>query len=130
MKINTKEFIFTFSRSSGAGGQNVNKVNTKATLAWDIDHSTSIGEGVRKRFKDKFSHLITDEGLVKISSQRFRNQPQNIADCINKLYEYLTQVITPPKKRIATKPSKATIAKRIKIKKNKSEIKKSRKKII
>ena len=130
MKINTKEFIFTFSRSSGAGGQNVNKVNTKATLAWDITHSASIGEGVKKRFFEKFSHLITDEGLLKISSQRFRNQPQNIADCINKLYELLSQVITPPKKRIATKPSKASIAKRIKTKKNKSEIKQNRKKII
>jgi ribosome-associated protein len=129
MKVSEKELEFSFSRSSGAGGQNVNKVNTKVTLIWDISASKSIGLYIRKRFEEKFSGFITNSGLVKIISQRYRTQPRNISDCIEKLHHMLSQVAQPQKKRIDTKPTKGSIKRRITGKKNKSDIKKTRRKV-
>jgi len=129
LKIPIKEFDFSFSRSSGAGGQNVNKLNTKATLIWDMEKSESLNEKVKERFRKKFSRYLTIEGLCKVSSQRFRNQAKNISDCIRKLEEMIETVATDPKKRIKTKPSKSSIAKRISQKKLKGEKKETRKKI-
>jgi ribosome-associated protein len=129
MQIPSTELMFTFSRASGAGGQNVNKVNSKATLAWDIRNTTCIADSVKFRFMQKFSNYINEEGLVKITSQRFRDQPQNIADCIEKLHALLKQVMNPPVKRVKTKPTKTSIEKRIKIKKISSQIKKNRQRI-
>lgn len=129
MKIPNSEFDFTFSRSSGAGGQNVNKLNTKATLSWDIDESTAIGPAVKKRFKEKFSRFITVEGKVKIVGQRFRTQTLNIQDCIDKLHEMLEQVAKAPRKRIATKPTKSSQKKRVDSKKKDAQTKKNRQKV-
>lgn len=129
MKIPNSEFDFTFSRSSGAGGQNVNKVNTKATLSWNIDESKAISPAVKKRFKVKFSRFITTEGKVKIVGQRFRTQSQNIQDCIEKLHEMLEQVAKAPRKRIATKPTRSSQIKRVDSKKKNSQTKKYRKKV-
>jgi len=129
MKIPPKELDFTFSRSSGAGGQNVNKLNTKVTLTWNFTKSEALSERVKKRFQAKYSRYLTAEGLYKITSQRFRNQSRNIADCINKLEEMIEEVCVEPKRRIKTKPTKGSIAKRISDKKNKGERKQTRKKI-
>ena len=129
MQIPSTELFFTFSRASGAGGQNVNKVNSKATLAWDIRNSPSIADSVRFRFMQKFSSYINEEGMVKITSQRFRDQPQNIVDCIEKLHALLKQVINPPIKRVKTKPTKTSVEKRIKLKKISSQIKKNRQRV-
>jgi ribosome-associated protein len=129
MKIPNTELQFTFSRSSGAGGQNINKVNTKVTMIWEIEKTKSISSFVKKRFIEKFSTYINQDGVVKIVSQRYRNQPRNISDCIEKLHVMLEEVAKPPKKRIDTKPTKGSIKKRITSKKNKADIKKNRKKV-
>jgi ribosome-associated protein len=129
MKIDSSEFVFQFARSSGPGGQNVNKVNTKVTLSWNIDESNSISHFVKKRFVSEFTRFITSEGLVKITSQKYRVQSRNIADCIMKLHELLKEVEKPPKRRVATKPTRASVKKRIQNKKFKSDIKKTRQKV-
>ncbi|MCO4793686.1 MAG: aminoacyl-tRNA hydrolase [Bacteriovoracaceae bacterium] len=129
MKIPIAEFDFSFSRSSGAGGQNVNKVNTKVTLAWNIKKSKSISEAQKKRFVEKYKRFIKAEGIVKIISQRFRNQSRNIADCTEKLHAMLESISKPTKKRVNTKPPKSSKLKRLDNKKNKSDIKKSRQKV-
>ena len=124
-KIPVSEFKFSFSRSSGAGGQNVNKLNTKVTLFWDIESSPSCSAGVKKRFTDKYKRLII-ESTVVIKSQRFRAQSKNIDDCVDKLHELLASVEFAPKTRRPTKPTKGSVRKRLENKKNHSEKKKSR----
>lgn len=125
LNINDAEFKFTFSRSSGAGGQNINKVNTKATLIWDMENSPSISSFVKDRFKAKYKRFITD-GLVIINSQKYRSQAQNIDDCKTKLQEYLSSVEFPPKPRKKTKPTKSSVKKRLETKKKNSLTKKLR----
>ncbi len=110
-KIPESELKFTFSRSSGAGGQNVNKVNTKATLSWDINESMIYSEAHKERFKKKYARLMVGS-IVVIHSQKYRSQPKNIEDCKEKLHSYLSLVERPPKKRLETKPTKASIKKR------------------
>ncbi len=130
IKIPTREFKFTYSRSSGAGGQNVNKVNSKVTLKWDIKNSKSCSEVIKNRFIKKFPKRISTDNMIIITSQRFREQTRNVADCIEKIHLLLKVVSKRVKKRVATGPTKSSIEKRIKTKKNRSQLKKDRQKKI
>lgn len=105
LRIPLREFDFQFARSSGPGGQNVNKVNSKATLRWLVGENTSLPEGVRERFVQRYRHRLTKEGELLISSQRFRDRGRNVADCLNKLRQLVADVADAPKKRKPTKPS-------------------------
>ena len=127
-KLPIKEFDFQFSRSSGAGGQNVNKVNTKVTLRWNILKTKAINNGVRERFIAKFKRRINEEGEVMVISQRYRDQGRNVADAIAKLEAMISEVWQAPKKRKATKPTKASVEKRLKTKRSHSEKKRLRQK--
>ena len=110
--IPQSELQFSFSRSSGAGGQNVNKVNTKATLSWDMDNSPSCFDQVKKRFHQKYKRFVVN-GMVVIHSQKHRSQKRNIDDCVEKLHELLLSVEFAPKKRRATKPTKGSVKRRL-----------------
>ncbi len=127
MKVPESEYSFSYSRSAGAGGQNINKLNTKVTLIWNINE-TSLNSRVLERFRNSFGQFITNDGVFKVTSQRYRTQSKNKKDCLEKLKEMLNSVRSEPKKRKKTKPKKAAIEKRLKDKKSKSDIKKSRKK--
>lgn len=121
------EFSFTFSRSGGAGGQNVNKVNSKVVLEWNLLLSESISASVKERFLAKYKGHVNDEGVVQVTSQKHRSQKSNIDDCIHKLNEMLTSVLIPPKVRRPTKPKRSAILKRLSTKKKDSEKKRMRK---
>jgi ribosome-associated protein len=121
------EFSFSFSRSGGAGGQNVNKVNSKAVLEWDITKSDSVSYALKERFRAKFKGFIVEGGIVQITGQRYRSQKDNIDDCIKKLHEMLEEVFAPPKVRKATKPKRSAVLKRLGTKKIDSEKKRMRK---
>jgi len=124
-KIPYSEYKFTFSRSSGAGGQNVNKLNTKATLTWDMHASENCPIGTKKRFEQKYQQYIVGNKVV-ITSQKHRSQSQNIDDCIAKLHELLMSVRYAPKARKATKPTKGSVRKRLDSKKKLSSKKRLR----
>ncbi len=121
IQIPLDEFQFTFARSSGPGGQNVNKVNSKAVLRWPIAASASVPDDVRKRFLAQFSSRVTTECDVVIASQRFRDQARNVADCLEKLRELLVSVAAAPRKRKRTRPSRGSIERRLRQKRQRSE---------
>ena len=126
ISIPLKELNFTFSRSSGPGGQNVNKVNTKVTLHWPVAESPSVPEPVRRRFLERFANRVNSEGEVVLASQRYRDQGRNVADCVNKLREMLAQAATPPRKRKKTRPTRGSKERRLREKKAASEKKQRR----
>ena len=123
------EFDFSFSRSPGPGGQNVNKVNTKVTLKWRINSTKAIPVDVRERFCTKYHRRISKAGELIVTSHRFRDQGRNVADSLHKLREMLLEVAEPPKKRKPPKKSKAANRKRLENKRRNSERKKSRQSI-
>lgn len=126
LAIPLKEFSFSFSRSSGPGGQNVNKVNTKVTLRWNVRHSKSLPEDVKERFLRRYHRRITANGELVLHSQRFRDQGRNVADCLEKLRQMIADVASPRKKRRPTKPTKASKERRLQEKRRQSQRKQSR----
>ncbi len=99
IQIPLTEFQFSFARSGGPGGQNVNKVSSKAIMTWDVENSPSIPSDVRSRFMARYGKRITKEGMLQITSQRYRDQARNIEDCQNKLAELILAIAEPPVKR-------------------------------
>lgn len=126
LQIPREEFEFTFARSSGPGGQNVNKVNSKATLRWQPARNTSLPQEVRERFLSRYRSRMTTEGDLLITSQRYRDQPSNIEDCLHKLSEMVAAVAERPKVRKPIKISKAAKRKRLESKRRQSSKKQSR----
>ena len=122
------ELVFTTSRSSGPGGQNVNKVNTKGTLKWDISNSEIISKEEKEILSVKLASKITTEGVLVIAAQEKRSQLQNEEEVIQKLDKLISKAFEKKKARKATKPSKGAIQNRIVKKKQLSEKKKWRQK--
>ena len=106
IRIPEAELTFTFVRSSGPGGQAVNKVNSKAQLRWNFLESTSLPPAVRDRFLSGYGSRLTQAGDLLISSDRFRDRLQNRRDCLEKLRAMLASVAEEPKKRKKTRPGK------------------------
>ena len=125
--IPADELEFSYSRSSGPGGQNVNKVNSKATLRWCGLRSPSLPIGVRQRLIENYGSRITTDGDFLISSDRNRDQARNADDCLEKLKAILTEVLHPPKPRKPTKPTKGSKRRRLEDKSRNSEKKRLRK---
>ncbi|MCW5911353.1 MAG: aminoacyl-tRNA hydrolase [Cyclobacteriaceae bacterium] len=121
------ELIFTASRSSGPGGQNVNKVNSRITLSWKVAQSVLAPE-LKDVILKKLHSRITAEGELQITVQESRSQLQNKEAAIQKLHELLTKAFTPRKARKPTKPGMAARQARLKSKKQQSEKKKWRQK--
>ncbi len=126
IRVSTAEFHFSFTRSSGPGGQNVNKVNSKVTLRWNVAQSPSLPPDVRERFLAKYASRLTQSGELLISSQRFRDQPKNILDCVHRLEGWLSAVASPAKRRRASNPTRGSRERRLKTKKLNSNTKRDR----
>ena len=128
IQISFTEFDFSFSRSGGPGGQNVNKVNSKVTLRWNVAKSAALPSDVRERFVQKYRRRITTDSEFVIHSERYRDQGRNVADCLEKLRELLLEVAVAPKSRKPTKPTKGSKERRLKEKRAASERKVRRRK--
>ncbi len=94
---------FTFSRSGGPGGQNVNKVSTRVTLLFDPDACPSLTERERSTIRRRLAGRLTADGLIRITSSRHRTQLANREATVDRLVELLAEALTPPKPRRATK---------------------------
>ena len=123
--IDKRELQFDFIRSTGPGGQNVNKVATAAQLRFDIKGS-KLSDEVKRRLVRIAGKRVTSEGVLMIEAKRFRTQEQNKEDATQRFIELLRKALIKPKRRRQTKPTKASKEKRLKGKKIRGEIKKSR----
>src|SRR3954453_20927511 len=115
------ELRLSFARSSGPGGQNVNKVASKAILHFDVLKSPSLPPDVRDRFVTAYGSRVTNAGEVVIHSEEFRDQPKNIQACYDKLRQMILAVLRPPKKRRATRPTRGSKLRRLDAKKSRSQ---------
>jgi len=125
----TPELEFTTSRSSGPGGQNVNKVNSKVILRWNVLHSVLITDEQKVLLLNKLSSQLTREGELILTAQESRSQLQNKEAVVEKLNALLGKAFTKPKIRKATKPSKSSKVKRVDNKKRHAEKKQWRKRL-
>ena len=112
-KVPLEELHFSFARSSGPGGQNVNKVESKALLRWDVAASRALPVTLRTRFRARFARRINEAGVFLLTSQRYRERERNVADCVAKLGVMLAEVATPEKPRRATRPGRGARERRL-----------------
>lgn len=126
IKLNDSELKFDFIRSSGPGGQNVNKVATAVQLRMNIADSPSLPDEVKERIRAAAGRKINKEGILVIEAKRYRTQEKNRQDAIARLTDIISKASQKIKRRVKTKPSAASNLKRITTKKKISEKKKNR----
>ena len=121
-----RELLFQASRSGGAGGQNVNKVNTKVELRFQVESSELLTEEEKALVQEKLASRINSEGYLQVVCQTERSQLQNKELCVQRFYELLRQALTRQKKRKATKPTRASVRRRLEGKKKQADKKANR----
>jgi len=124
--IPRREIRFSFVRSSGPGGQNVNKVASKAVLRWAIVASRSLTDELKTRLIHRLGRRINDRGELVIASQRYRDQARNIEDCLEKLRDLVSAAAAVPKKRKKTRQPKGAREARLQQKRRAGEKKQTR----
>lgn len=118
--IDEREISERFIRASGPGGQNVNKVSTAVQLRFDVRNSPSLPEEVRQRLERLAGHLMSDDGVIVITAQRFRTQERNREDALARLIALIQKAAEPPVPRTATRPTLASRRRRLEMKRHRS----------
>jgi ribosome-associated protein len=124
--IPEEEIRFTASRSGGPGGQNVNKVSSKVTLAFDVRGSTALSDEQKRRITGRLATRINKEGILQVASQKTRSQELNRADVLARFAELLRLALTPRRERIKTRVTAAAKKQRLQEKKKRSLTKQTR----
>jgi ribosome-associated protein len=121
--LDESELDESFIRSSGPGGQNVNKLSTAVQLRFDVRRSPSLTDEVRARLERLAGRRLTRDGVLIITAQSHRTQERNRADALDRLVELVRQAAVRPVPRRATKPTKASRRRRLETKKRRSGVK-------
>jgi ribosome-associated protein len=124
--ISEGEFNWSFARSGGPGGQNVNKVASKVVLRWNMRSSPSLQDHVKERICALNRRRVTSAGDLILTSQRYRDQERNRQDCLEKLATMVRQAASLPKARRATRPTRGSKARRLADKRHRSSVKAAR----
>jgi ribosome-associated protein len=129
IQIPQTELIFKASRSSGPGGQNVNKLNTKVAVSFDIENSGALNTEQKEIILRKLANRLTNDNRLIVESQRFRSQKANRDFAVEKLTDIIESVLRRQKTRRLTRPTRTAVEKRLKQKKIKSLLKQQRREI-
>jgi ribosome-associated protein len=129
IQIPDEELQFSFARSGGPGGQNVNKVSSKAILRWDLRLNTTVPIEVKDRLRALQRNRVTVEGELVIQAQNYRDQERNKLECLERLREMLLEAASLPKKRRPSRPTRGSKERRLKAKKHRSSLKSERGKL-
>lgn len=127
LEIPEHELEFRFTPSGGPGGQHANKASTRVEVVWNVASSTALGPRQRQRLIGALRNRIDGNGNLRLASARQRSQMQNRHEVVDRLQTLVRRSLVPPKKRVGTKPSRASKEKRLAQKKRRSDIKKNRK---
>lgn len=125
-ELSEGDLVLRYVRSSGPGGQNVNKVATKVLLRFQLEQSASLTEARKRRLCETFPSHVTASGEFVVTSDRFRSQSMNEADALERLLAMIRSVWLPPRPRVATKVSKHAKKRRVADKRARGEVKRGR----
>ena len=126
VRVPRAELTYRATRSGGPGGQHVNTSSTRVELAWDVGASPSVSDEERALIREKLSNRISGEGVLLLAASDHRSQNQNKEAVTERFVELVRQALVVPKKRKKTRPGKAAREARLRAKKHRSEVKRSR----
>jgi len=126
VEIPLAELVFRFTRSSGPGGQHVNKAATQVELSFDVAGSPSLSEEQKRRIASRLGGYVSKEGVLRLACQSTRSQAQNRREAVERFAELLRAALHVPKKRRPTRPSRASVERRLAAKRRRSELKRRR----
>jgi ribosome-associated protein len=129
LAIGENEVRISFVQASGPGGQNVNKVATAAQLSFDVAHSPSLPEDVRRRLIRLAGKRMTADGVLMIDARQFRTQERNRRDALDRLVGLIREAAEKPKPRRKTRPPKESKRRRLETKRRRSQVKRLRRRV-
>ncbi len=129
VEIPDSDLSVAFTRSAGPGGQNVNKVASAVQLRFALDANTTLRSDVKNRLRALAGHRVTDDGELLIVARESRSQEQNRRSAEERLADLIRRALVPPKKRHATKPTRASSERRLDVKARSQKTKKLRGKV-